>query len=65
MVGWICPKCNRGVNPNQNHCECTPVRFSPYQPTWIAPYPYYPYTTGTITSGNTINNEKIEYKDII
>ena len=22
MMGWICPKCNRGVNPNSETCPC-------------------------------------------
>ena len=59
QIGWICPKCNRGVNPNLNHCDCDNGQYTPFQP--FTPKPFNPIEeikkvvvetgeTGTITT---------------
>lgn len=42
MIGWICPKCGKAVNPNLNHCDCDVYSTKPYNPYepywWVSPY---------------------------
>lgn len=73
MIGWICPKCNKSVNPNMNHCDCggyetkpyTPITpYEPYTPIWITPYPFQPITTIT-ANGNTVLDDTTKYTVII
>lgn len=71
MIGWICPKCNRSVNPKLDHCDCNyyhgqpytpfaPFRpFEPYKITWIGDNPTI---TTTGTNGNIDDKEKYEVK---
>ena len=42
-VGWICPKCGRGMSPAVTACPCTPFSLP-------ASYPFYPIEPG-ITTG--------------
>lgn len=61
--GWICPKCQRGVSPDEKHCNCTVGAIGiPYVPS-VLPFeqplpdtilyptwdPRKPLTGGTIT----------------
>lgn len=42
MIGWICPKCKRGVNPNTSHCNCDNEQYTPFNP--FTPKPFNPIT---------------------
>lgn len=51
MIGWICPKCGKSVNPKLDHCDCNLVQpLTPYKPTEWKPYnPFETQSTSTIS----------------
>lgn len=59
MIGWICPKCKKSINPKLDFCPCSLGNqpYTPFEP--FKPKPYNPITDyKTITTDNTtIDNE--------
>jgi hypothetical protein len=70
MLGWICPKCNRSVNPKLDFCPCSLGNqpYTPFEP--FKPKPYNPIndyktiTNETIDNTHIISNKDIEFNPL-
>lgn len=60
QIGWICPKCRRGINPNVAYCNCDNNHYTPFSP--FTPKPLNPIEETKINcddlNPNTVTSDK-------